>query len=236
MSDIEKHLSSGMPYEKAINCTAETTMRFIEMLFGPAAEEIGLFLSDKVRIWRINNFVKIAEKTQRILEEKGFSGTQKANPRIAIKVLQEGSCNEDANLQEMWAGLLASSCNKDGSDEANLIFLNILQQLSRTQARIINHLVPESMRRFYARTQDSNPVKIARAELYEITGLNDPAILERELNHLGVLGLTNLQTLQGPNHEISYNITIDDVALRFCACCAGYRSECYVEWTELYKE
>ena len=39
----------------------------------------------------------------------------------------------------MWGGLLASSCTTDGDDESNLIFINILSQITSLQAKIINY-------------------------------------------------------------------------------------------------
>ena len=237
MTDIEKYLSTGAACGDAINCGVKSAVQFVEALCLPAVEEVGLLLRDKVRTWRINNIVSIVEKTQKIIDERGSTKSQQAHPRIAIKVIQEGSCIDDSNLQEMWAGLLVSSCNKDGSDEANLIFVNILRQLSSVQARIINYLVPESMRRFYSsKPTNSNPISLESSKLRGIAGLDDPALLERELKHLGSLGLISWQTIKNANQEMKYNITIDDVTLRFCACCAGYRSECYVEWTRLYNK
>ena len=47
-----------IPYEKTIEIASE----FLEKILGPPAEEVGLFLRDKVRFWRAKNQVGILIK------------------------------------------------------------------------------------------------------------------------------------------------------------------------------
>lgn len=198
----------------------------------PAAEEVGLHFRDKVRGWRLKNTLTIIHEAKQMLEKRGNPELLHAHPRVAIKVIQEGSCVDSPDLQKMWAGLLASSCTKDGTDETSLIFVNILTQISSVQARMINYMTQESVKRFYARLPNYNPVTIEVSTLCDIAGLTDTSILERELNHLGYLGLIFNQELGSANQTDKYRITIKDVTLRLCARCNGYDS--YAEWSRLY--
>ncbi|OHB49407.1 MAG: hypothetical protein A2Y10_19455 [Planctomycetes bacterium GWF2_41_51] len=215
-----------------MKCAVESATKFLEAICLPLAQEFGLLFRDKVYIWRLQNTIPIIKEAEKILTKRNNCKSLYAHPRIAIKVIQEGSCVEDLNLQHMWGGLLASSCTEDGSDETNLIFVNILSQLSSAQARMINYWTPESMRRFCANLPNCNPIILKASELREISGLSDPAILVRELSHLGSLGLLKWATRKIRDQEEQYEIRIEDVTLRFCARCNGYSS--YMDWVRLY--
>ena len=65
------------------------------------------------------------------------AGRLQAHPRMVMRVIEDGSWSDDATVQKMWAGLLASSCCPDGRDESNLMFINLLGQLTSSQVRIL---------------------------------------------------------------------------------------------------
>ena len=57
------------------------------------------------------------EKAQGKLEYKEGSLEVKSHPRVAISIIEKSSFIDDEIVQEMWAGLFASSCDKDGQDD-----------------------------------------------------------------------------------------------------------------------
>ncbi len=222
MTDIEKYLSTAASCGDAINCGVKSTVRFIEVLCLPAAGEFGLLLRDKVLIWRLNNIVSIVEKTKKIIHEIDSAKSKHAHPRIVIKVIQEGSCVDDSNLQEMWAGLLASSCTEDGTDETNLIFVNVLAQLSSSQAKIIKLPFIEGNYKAYQHDKtEYTDVEKERSGLIEYTGLPNWGVLKRELDHLGSLGLVSYHLRSNPRRTL-VSIHYEEAALWLYARCQGH--------------
>lgn len=95
-------------------------------------------------------------------------------------------------MQSLWAGLLASSCTPDGKDESNIILINLLSQLTSSQARIISHVCQN------AKTYKggggficSDWFYMEADELLQISGIQDIHQLDRELDHLRGLELIN---------------------------------------------
>ncbi len=90
----------------------------------------------------------------------------------------------------MWAGLLASSCTKDGKDESNLIFINLLSQLTSSEVKILNYICENAKKEItihgliYA-----NVLLISLKDLKIISNIPDIHHLDRELDHLRSLGL-----------------------------------------------
>ncbi|MEE9260738.1 MAG: Abi-alpha family protein [Candidatus Scalindua sediminis] len=163
---------------------------FLSRICLPAAEEFGLLLKERVSHWRTQNLVAIINKTESLLQEHGGVKNLKAHPKIINEILEKGSWTDDSNIQEMWAGLLASSCTKDGSDESNLVFVNLLGQITSAQARFFNHVCLNTQKKLsidnlvYAESMNISPI-----QLVEIWRDSDLHRIDRELDHLRALEL-----------------------------------------------
>ena len=120
-------------YGEAINTLAKGAVdgagAFLSKICLPAAEEFGLLLRDKVSAWRAKNAIDITQEAEKILADQNALEVH-AHPRLVMKILSEGSWTNDEKVKSFWAGLLASSCTEDGNDESNVIFLNILSQIT----------------------------------------------------------------------------------------------------------
>jgi hypothetical protein len=166
----------------------EYHVRFLGKICMPAAEEAGLLLRDQVRGWRAGNIVKIVEKSKGLLDFDPENFELKASPRLVWKILENGSLTEDEKLQNMWAGLLASSCTEDGRDESNLIYIDLLSRITPLEAHILNYIGEKC-----SKDQDVLHFDItvhATTELIkESPYLVDFDHLTCELNHLESLGL-----------------------------------------------
>ena len=212
---------SDLETAKDIIKIASTALKWLEPICKPAAEYLGVILRNKL-FWRSKNITPILQEARAMLDRRGSSLNLKGHPRIAVKVIEEGSLVEDSDLQQMWAGILASSCTEDGTDETNLIFVNILAQLSSSQARIIR--LPFIEGNYSAYQHDGNEYTVVekeRSELINYTELPNWGILKRELDHLGSLGLVSHSLSSNPQHT-TIKLHYYEAALILYARCQGY--------------
>jgi len=197
MTDKEPHsldILGIKPVGDAINTAVEATVKgaeaFLSRICLPAAEEFGLLLRDRVSHWRANHAARIAEKAEKLLTEKGAAENVRAHPRLVTSIIEQGSWADKDEVQAMWAGLLASSCTEDGADDSNLMFVNLLSQMTATGVRIIDRLCDEI-------TKEVSPGGTIRAEatyfsidnFMEAFGIKELHQLHRELEHLSALRL-----------------------------------------------
>lgn len=177
------------PYGEALKVSVEKGFAGAEALLSriclPAAEEFGLMLRDKVSYWRLNNIIKITNKASGKIEFKEGRLELTAHPRVVKEIMDSGSWCDDNNIQEMWAGLLASSCNKSYGDDINLLFANTLKQLTSNQAKILNYLCESCKMRV-----DKNDLVMAEhlelpiEELRRVIEIESIHRLDCELDHL----------------------------------------------------
>jgi hypothetical protein len=227
--------SIGKAIEISTQTIADLTTGTFTRLVYPVAEETGLLMQDIVRILR-QNMLAVAQKADALPRPEG----SRFNPMVAGRLLEAASYADDELLQNMWAGLLASSCTAEGDDDSNLTHLNLLANMTRNQAKIIDWLakqVPED-------GWKSNPfiiqngfkvseyVEVDGKRLSEITGESDLVRLHSELVSLvkslnliecQPLGMSNSRSTDSKEEQFGYRIRPSYWCLWFYIRCQGSR-------------
>jgi hypothetical protein len=215
------------PYGEAVRAVAQGAVdgagAFLGRICLPAAEEFGLYLRDRVATWRRNHAVVIAQRAETLLGDEG--GHLHAHPRLVMRIIEDGSWSDDDIVQAMWAGLLASSCCADGRDESNLLFINLLGQLTSSQVRILRfacetatkHLTP-------AGWLEADREICVLGKIIEVSGVEDIHRLDRELDHLRTVGLLTINAgFMSRGQERIADISPSALALHLYARSQGFR-------------
>jgi len=164
--------------------------QFLRRICYPAAEELGLLLSDQMRAWRTRNYQRIVQTAEQKLAENHESAQVHAHPRLVQQSFENGSWIDDNEVQDWWGGLLASSCTEDGKDDSNLIFMNLLSQLTSGEAKMLKFAVEESEKFVVpAGWVDAHRLWVPAEKLFEVSGITEFHRLDRELDHLRALDL-----------------------------------------------
>jgi len=194
---------------------------FLGRICPPAAEEFGLLLRDNVRAWRTENVKSMAKKAEELVGGR----TVHAHPRLVSSVVEESSWIDDQYLQDMWAGLLASSCTETGDDDSNLMFLDIVAKLTRAQSRLISWICENAPK--YSSPSGlpfAKELTINIATLVRVSECDDVHRIDRELDHLRGLELIDGGFEIGPGHSTpDAAVTPSSIALHMYVRCHGSR-------------
>ncbi len=115
----------------------------INRLAGPLADELGMMLGDKMKVYRVKNWVRTIGKTARILRDAGVPANA-VPPRLFLPITEACSVEDNESLQEMWAGLLATAAQK--SDSVPPSFIETLKQLTPAEAKYLDALFDSEKR------------------------------------------------------------------------------------------
>lgn len=118
----------------AANALHDVTDLF-KKLAGPLSEELGLMLGDKVKEYRVRNWIKVQKRVGAMLSASHVSPCA-VPPRIFLPILESASIEDDPTLQEYWAALIANSCQKDVSPA----FIHIIKELQPFEARALREI------------------------------------------------------------------------------------------------
>jgi len=111
----------------------------IQRLFGPAAEEAGLMLKDSVQDYRRMRRIRFFKRTREVLANAQIEPAQ-VPLKILIPIIENASNEEDDNLQDIWANLLANAVDPDERNGVYPSFPPILKELTARDAKYLDAL------------------------------------------------------------------------------------------------
>ena len=132
MTDVGEIVKSG---------AADKLADLIHKLAGPMAEEVGLMLADSIKAYRLKNWLRVAEKTKKILANSKVKPNA-VPPRLLLPIIEASSVESDETLQDLWAGLLASASEQ--SDQLSPSLIETLKQLTPKEAKVLSDLFDEA--------------------------------------------------------------------------------------------
>jgi hypothetical protein len=141
---------------KATQEVAKTTRTGIE-----AAQEFGGFLgrvlgepietavgmvSDRLKFMRIERRMRLADRYDQIMVQRELSSEEQPVPaKIAVPAIENASLEEDDELQDLWANLLASAHDKTLNGVVRSAFVDIIKQLEVVDVHILNYIYSDTM-------------------------------------------------------------------------------------------
>ena len=113
----------------------KTACDLIESLLGKPFEVAGAALADQVQIWQWRNRIRIAERAQSIMEQKGIA-RRILPPDFLLPLIRECGDTSDETLQEAWARLLSGAVADETARHVG--FIHTLSQLAPNDTKVLN--------------------------------------------------------------------------------------------------
>ena len=111
--------------------------KLVDKLLGPAATEVGLSLSDSLKVWRFKRQIRLLQEVKRLLDQSG-QDIKPIATRLFFPALEAASIEDDDEMQTRWAALLANEAISVGSVHPS--FIDILKQLAPGDARLLDRI------------------------------------------------------------------------------------------------
>jgi hypothetical protein len=198
--------------------------KLVDKLLGPAATEVGLSLSDSLKVWRFKRQIRLLQEVKRLLDQSG-QDIKPIATRLFFPVLEAASIEDDDEMQTRWAALLANEAISVGSVHPS--FIDILKQLAPGDARLLDRI-----------SDSCTSTNTHTIQWWMISPRSQPEQRERDQGAIGNLvrlGLvvtdydlvdTNRQLKIVGGHaqllstpKLKENDTLSDVAVRFVQVC-----------------
>ena len=156
---------------KAASAAADETGSMLSRLFGPSADVIGQNWAERLRE---RNLARLLKKTEaHDPSSEGF-----ANPRVASQVFESAEYSDSEVVAEYLSGVLASSRDGSGTDDAGVAWSSVVARLSSDQLRL-HYVIYASLRVAVisdppARSNElhGKPVAMGLAELLSAAGFS----------------------------------------------------------------
>lgn len=125
--------------DQALAKSIEEVAKFANKLIGPAFEETGLIIAEEIKYFRTRRRISLFQKTEKLLKERGIE-PQQVGMKTLFHIVENGSLEDDENLHNKWAQLLATAADPSKSLVYSPAFIEILKQISPIEAEILDKL------------------------------------------------------------------------------------------------
>ncbi|MCR4320648.1 MAG: DUF4393 domain-containing protein [Candidatus Brocadiaceae bacterium] len=137
--EIAKAVQSVAKFgEKSLE-TSEKLGGFFARVFNEPIAEVSGMITDKLRFVRWQRLVQMSDDVNKILKERGVKETQAVPPKLALPIFEEGSLENDENIQQMWNHLLANAMDPQFNGELRYGFIDIIKNITGIEAVILNN-------------------------------------------------------------------------------------------------
>lgn len=196
---------------------------FLSRICPDAADEVAHLIHGGLTKSRMANAAEIMLGAEALLPKDSDEIRLLATPRIVTKILEDGSWAEEDWIQQMWAGLLATSCGSEGSADSSNFFVDLFSKLAVVHVRIFRYACLRATNIIsIAGPQSPAPVICTREEIMEVAGSRELLRIERDIQHLRELGLLELVANSAPSSEnYEADITPSSIGAHLYARCKG---------------
>ena len=205
----------------------------LKALLGPAAAEAGELLADRVRLRRFKNQIEILRCADEALRESGLN-PREIPLRMLVPLIEHASCEEDTDIQELWANLIASVSTASIHGAIQAVSIQVLSSISPFEAVILRFIHAD-----YLSTREKKLAKLDSRykksdvpadfyfyrpyELLKSSGLRTDAertFLLDNLLRLGILRFDN-PTLEGGEVSDPDHVQLTELGLAVIKACVG---------------
>jgi len=153
--------TGGEIVKAVLDKTIGPVMDLVTKIAGPAAEEIGYTLQDRIKFFRARQTYRLLEKMDQMIREAGFEPRPIAL-KLLLPALEFASMEEDEDLHTIWAAMLANAADPT-CGEVHPCFWDILRELNRKDIKFLENLYDHMRRADLAkRPWDVEPLAIDR--------------------------------------------------------------------------
>jgi hypothetical protein len=201
------------------------SLAFLRRICPTATHELQLLFREGLSNLRIANIIAITNRAEIMLAAEASPDRLHAPENILLTIVKNGSWAEDPSTQQLWAGLLVTSCTLLGDDESNMPYLELVSEMASIDGRLFVEGCTKSEKLFAPNGAVSAKSLIRTSEeLIQITGAHDLMKIDRNIFQLALLGLFEPRVKPKYfSYDGDANLSPTALGLELFARCQGHR-------------
>lgn len=148
MSDVEESSKAVAEVAKFATSTVEkvsnATGFIAKYIDEPLNELVGKWVDNK-KFDRWENKVKIQDRVNSILKERGCETIRMIPPKLGIPLIDNALLEDDDDLRELWCKLIANSLDSTREFRLKYVYIDIIKSLTPLDALILKYIHEESL-------------------------------------------------------------------------------------------
>jgi Abortive infection alpha len=152
-NEIDESAKAAQEVAKTARTGIEATRQlgsFVSRIVNEPVETIVGILDDRLKSMRAERQLRLADRWRDVLKERKIDGPLRiVSPKLALPIIENAALEEDDELQDLWANLLASAVDPNFKGTIRSAFIEIIKQLEVVDVHILNAIFDEARREDY---------------------------------------------------------------------------------------
>ena len=141
LSEVSKAVqAAAKTTSDAIDIVANTG-NFLNRVFGGLVEDSVGIVADRIKFYRLNNYISLCDKAAEKMGEKGITTdatTKIVPPKVAMSLIEYATMEDNVSLQDYWAQLLANAMDPNFESNVERRHVSLLSEMEPLDLRILN--------------------------------------------------------------------------------------------------
>ncbi len=189
----EETSNEAIETARAVRATADATKEaigaiektggFLNRVFGAAIEDSIGVVADRIKFFRLQNYISLSENTAKRLRDRGYSEdaiTKIVPLKVAIPLIESATLEEDPDLQTLWAELLANAMDPKFDIDVSIRHVSLLREMEPLDVKILSACHAQMLAEEHKNASDK--VFFKRKEIAENFGVPERSIEASLLN------------------------------------------------------
>ncbi|MDR7665319.1 Abi-alpha family protein [Methanosarcina sp. Z-7115] len=158
MSDMEEWVKATTEGAKLATTVVEKVSNvpgFIAKYIDEPLMELAGKWVDNRKFDRWENLVKIQDKVNAILKERGCKTLRMITPKLGIPLIDQALLEDNDDLREIWCKLIANSLDPNINVEFHYAYIDIIKNLTPLDAKVLEFAYHETLRKVDTVNQES---------------------------------------------------------------------------------
>lgn len=114
---------------------------FVSRIIGEPVDEVVGIITDKLKYMRWERQQRLTERAKQFIKEKNIKDDLRiVQPKVALPIIENASLEENDELQDLWAYLIASAVDPNFNGKIRMAFIDIIKQLEVNDVHILNFI------------------------------------------------------------------------------------------------
>jgi len=151
-NEISESAKAVQEVAKTTKVAVEATQQlggFVSRIINEPLEAVVGILADRLKFMRAERQFRLVGRWREIMKERKIEGALRiVAPKLALPIIENASLEEDDELQDIWANLLASAVDPNFKGLLRSAYIDIIKQLEVSDVHVLDFI--------YSKYKESN--------------------------------------------------------------------------------
>jgi|ERR1051326_996201 hypothetical protein len=143
-NEISESAKAVQEVAKTTNVAIEATKQlggFVSRIIDEPLEAVVGILADRLKFIRAERQFRLVDRWGQIMQERKIGPTLRiVPPKLALPIIENASIEENDELQDLWANLLASAVDPNFKGILRSAYIDIIKQLEVNDVHVLNFI------------------------------------------------------------------------------------------------